>query len=262
MRRISATYIFTLQGTPLKKGIVEINDNGIIEAIIDTGGVVTETAGLEYYSGIIVPGFVNIHCNLEQPLHQGEMDKRTGKIHDQTSSGYADLQLSGKLSAGFEIWEIPIPNAAGSSPKETNKEKILLLNCNSTLTEADFAVLNEFRSPHNTFLLANANNFFEKQLPDYSLLQKSGYPICISTVNLATNQLSSILDVMKTIQSRSKIPTGELLQWACRNGARALQIETRAGTIEEGKSPGINLISGIDWDTLFLTPQSKVKKLV
>ena len=65
MRKISATYIFPGNKPPLKNGILICDDDGKILELIDTGGQLTEQAGLEYYSGILVPGFVNTHCHLE-----------------------------------------------------------------------------------------------------------------------------------------------------------------------------------------------------
>ncbi len=65
MRRLSAQFIITGTGDVLKKGIVTVNDKGIITELIDTGGDLTETSSLEFYNGILVPGFVNAHCHLE-----------------------------------------------------------------------------------------------------------------------------------------------------------------------------------------------------
>lgn len=63
MRRFSANYIYTHRF--LKNGIIETNDNGEITNIIDTKGDLRESRNLEFYNGIIVPGFINTHCHLE-----------------------------------------------------------------------------------------------------------------------------------------------------------------------------------------------------
>ena len=65
MRRFSAHYIITGTGTVLKKGIVSVNDEGVITELTDTGGELTELASVEFYNGILVPGFINSHCHLE-----------------------------------------------------------------------------------------------------------------------------------------------------------------------------------------------------
>ncbi len=80
MRKISANYIFPVNSEPLKNGIVVINDNGEILDLIDTKGKLTESAGLEFYNGVIVPGFVNAHCHLELSYLKGIIPKQTGHI--------------------------------------------------------------------------------------------------------------------------------------------------------------------------------------
>jgi cytosine/adenosine deaminase-related metal-dependent hydrolase len=65
MRRFSAHYIFIGTGDVLKKGIITVNDEGIITELIDTGGDLKEEASVEFYNGILVPGFINSHCHLE-----------------------------------------------------------------------------------------------------------------------------------------------------------------------------------------------------
>ncbi len=65
MRRIAAQYIFTSAGVPLKRGVVTTADDGTVISVVDTGGDLAESASVEFYNGIIIPGFVNCHCHLE-----------------------------------------------------------------------------------------------------------------------------------------------------------------------------------------------------
>lgn len=67
-RKISANYVFTMAGPPLKNGIVEVSHDGNIVSVCDTGGEITESEQLEHYPGILVPGFVNAHTHLELSL--------------------------------------------------------------------------------------------------------------------------------------------------------------------------------------------------
>lgn len=65
MRRLTAHYIFPIDRPPIKNGIIELDDQGVITKIEAPGENFRETANLEHYSGIIVPGFINAHCHLE-----------------------------------------------------------------------------------------------------------------------------------------------------------------------------------------------------
>jgi hypothetical protein len=58
VRRISAHYVFPGSSAALKYGIVEFNTEGLIKQVVDTKGEYSESAGLEFYSGIITPGFI------------------------------------------------------------------------------------------------------------------------------------------------------------------------------------------------------------
>ncbi len=209
MRKISASYIFTLSGPLLKNGIVVADNEGIIREVIDTGGIVSEISGLEYYSGILAPGFVNINSHLELVNNLLPVDHRF----------ISNLKLKD---------------------------------------------IEELESKSNTYLILypKSDFFIESQLPDFKLLHDSGFPICIGTDSQASNQNQSMIEELKVIQQNYPLSIQELLIWSCKNGAEALGINNWAGTIEVGKQPGINLISGVDWNRLFLTPKSKVKKLI
>jgi cytosine/adenosine deaminase-related metal-dependent hydrolase len=65
MKQFSAQYIYTGCGNPLKRGIISTADDGTILKIEDCEGSLEERHSVEFYNGIIVPGFVNCHCHLE-----------------------------------------------------------------------------------------------------------------------------------------------------------------------------------------------------
>lgn len=65
MRRISANYVFPVDGPPIRNGIVEAEDDGTIKKVYDFGGQMKELAHTEFLNGILVPGFINMHTHLE-----------------------------------------------------------------------------------------------------------------------------------------------------------------------------------------------------
>ena len=58
MRKIAASYIMPLSSPPLRNGMVILDDAGRILEVVDTGGRLKESSHLEFYNGIIIPGFV------------------------------------------------------------------------------------------------------------------------------------------------------------------------------------------------------------
>ncbi len=396
MRKISATYIFSGNQPPLKRSILVCEDDGTVAELIDTGGELFETAGLEYYNGILVPGFVNAHCHLELSHLKDKIPEKSGlpgflheinklrnrkDVFDENASEKADLQMqqagivavgdvanSGETletkqhsslyyhtfaeafgfhpsraekafqlaeqveemfhAAGLEASVTPhsgysvsdllfqkikkkaqstggilsIHNQEslveeeffkfGSGPifhhlhhnlgldishwkrHEGNmaelilpflpKRNHLLLVHNTFTTMATISAIKKYRDLNNTFfvLCPNSNLYIEDQLPPLPLFQKENINLCLGTDSLASNHQLSILQEMITLhQHFPYIRLEDLVNWACLNGARALNIEKRLGSFEKGKNPGINLITGADLQQLKLTPASRVKVL-
>jgi aminodeoxyfutalosine deaminase len=78
VRKIAATYIFPGNQPPIKNGILTYTPDGTILEISGNNEKIKEQAGLEYYSGILVPGFVNTHCHLELSHLKGKIGEKTG----------------------------------------------------------------------------------------------------------------------------------------------------------------------------------------
>uniref|UniRef100_UPI003217A8A1 amidohydrolase family protein n=1 Tax=uncultured Draconibacterium sp. TaxID=1573823 RepID=UPI003217A8A1 len=109
MRKIAATYVFPVSGAPIKNGILVCNNDGTVIEIIDRGENFREEAGVEFYSGILVPGFVNTHCHLELSHLKGKIPKNTGiggfigRINQMRNEEPATLQKSIRI-ADRKMW--------------------------------------------------------------------------------------------------------------------------------------------------------------
>jgi len=397
MRKLSAHYIFTGDGTVLRKGIIVLNDDLSIAAIIDTNGELEEIAGVEFYSGVLTPGFVNAHCHLELSHLLGTFPEKTGlpdflknvveyrnleenrvleaarqadfqmwkngivavgdisnnrttfalkseskivyhtfiealgfsshraerafewaaicynealklglaasvvphapysiskelfdriaafavrqrsilSMHSQECAAEDDLYLSGNgeivrhLTENLAI-DMALFKPTGKSALESviewlPKEHQLLLVHNIRTTQNDIDLLMNTRKPGKTWfvLCPESNLYIENRLPDIELFRKNKLQICLGTDSLSSNRQLSLLEEMKSIQNHfPAIPFTELVTWATRNGAQALEMDSWAGTIEVGKKPGINLISGMNLEHLQLLPQSRVRRLI
>lgn len=66
MRKLSAHYIYPINTPPIKNGILIIDDENKIRDLIDPkNSNIDSIEDLEFYNGVIVPGFINTHCHLE-----------------------------------------------------------------------------------------------------------------------------------------------------------------------------------------------------
>ncbi|EFK95516.1 hypothetical protein LDC_2482 [sediment metagenome] len=60
-RKLSASYVFSSHSGFLKNGILILDERNKVVDLIDTCGNIREEANLEYYNGILIPGFINTH---------------------------------------------------------------------------------------------------------------------------------------------------------------------------------------------------------
>ncbi|MDB5288646.1 MAG: amidohydrolase [Mucilaginibacter sp.] len=145
-------------------------------------------------------------------------------------------------------------------PLLSNRQKILMVH-NTCTNLKDIYFIKRFDRKINWCFCPNANVYIEKRLPKVELFVNQGLNITLGTDSLASNKSLCILSEMQTIQQKfPSLSLNILLEWATRNGAEFLGIENEKGTIETGKTPGLNLITGLDG--LKLTPETKVKKLI
>jgi len=145
-------------------------------------------------------------------------------------------------------------------PLLTSKQEILLVH-NTCTNLKDIYFLKRFDRKINWCFCPSANLYIENQLPKINLFVDQGFNITLGTDSLASNTKLCILSEMKVIQHKyPSISTEKLVEWGTFNGAKFLGIDSHKGSLDIGKTPGLNLITGVDG--LKLTPESKVKKLV
>ncbi|MDF1672174.1 MAG: amidohydrolase family protein [Vicingaceae bacterium] len=142
-------------------------------------------------------------------------------------------------------------------PNYFDSKKILLVH-NTFTKQYDITFAN--KSPNDIFwcFCPNANLYIENKLPNYNLFLNE--KCTIGTDSLASNWSLSVLDELKVIhKNNSTIGLEKLLKWATLNGAEFLGFDDELGSLEIGKSPGLNLISNVEKNQL--TNKSTVKRI-
>lgn len=104
MRRYGANYIFPVNKPPIRNGIIETDDKGVIKRIIEPDSDFQEIHSTQFFNGIIVPGFVNTHCHLELSHLKGIRPTKQG------IAGFIEAVTS-QREAGYEIISKSITSA-------------------------------------------------------------------------------------------------------------------------------------------------------
>lgn len=107
----------------------------------------------------------------------------------------------------------------------------------------------------------NANLYIEGALPNIDEFIRHNQRIALGTDSLASNDQLCILSELKTLHAHfSKLSLTQSIKWATINGAEALGLSARYGSLETGKKPGLNLLSPTDG--LVITPETTVQPLL
>ena len=125
-------------------------------------------------------------------------------------------------------------------------QQTLILVHNVVTTEADLEYIKNNKTPQLYFCLCpNANLYITGMLPPVDLFIKHDCKIVLGTDSLASNHQLSILAEMNTLRKHfPQLSYDQMLTWATSNGAKALGIDDKFGSFEQGKQPGVLLVDG------------------
>lgn len=136
----------------------------------------------------------------------------------------------------------------------------VLLVHNTLIGERDIELLAAHFGDNLTFVVCPlSNRYITGLIPPYGLLRRCGVRIAVGTDSLASNWSLSMIDELKAVGG---VPLEQMLAWATVGGAQALGIDSRFGSLEEGKRPGVVLLTGVDWETMTLTGDARCRRLV
>jgi cytosine/adenosine deaminase-related metal-dependent hydrolase len=145
-------------------------------------------------------------------------------------------------------------------PLFSAKQKTLLVHNTYTSLE-DLAAVSASGNDIYWCFCPNANRYIEGRLPDIDHFLTDDYKITVGTDSLASNDKLCILSELKVIKAYfPELPFAQTIQWATCNGAEFLGIDKRFGSIEKGKTPGLNLVEHVNGTEL--TSTSTIKRLI
>lgn len=135
---------------------------------------------------------------------------------------------------------------------------MLVHNCCVTQRDIDI-VMEHFTAQVTWVLCPGSNRYISGMEPPVGLLRRNGLHIAVGTDSLASNDA---LSMVHELCSLGDWPLAEMLGWATRNGAEALGLADRFGTVEVGKSPGLVLLTGVDMDTMTIGAKTEARRIV
>ncbi|MGM1430669.1 amidohydrolase family protein [Sphingobacterium lactis] len=76
MKYYAADVVFPIVGPAIKKGVVAMDDQGVVQGVYNPGEIDDQL--IETFKGALIPGFVNAHCHIELSHMVGQLPQHTG----------------------------------------------------------------------------------------------------------------------------------------------------------------------------------------
>lgn len=178
---------------------------------------------------------------------EGELFDRRGELW----KWYAERGME----TDFTDYASPADRIISQIP--SNRKIMLIHNCCVTSEDVD-KIMAHFGDNVTWVLCPGSNDYISRIAPPVELLRRKGVRIAVGTDSFASNRALSMVDELKHF---SGVPMEELFEWASANGARAMGLDDKYGAFEVGLTPGGVLITGIDWDNMSLTDDSKAQRI-
>ena len=160
------------------------------------------------------------------------------------------------FTCDFLHYGSPAERLVASVPRD--RRVILVHNCCVTQRDIDL-VMNHFTAPVRWCLCPRSNRYISRLEPPVELLRRNRLDICLGTDSLASNDRLSVFEEMRMFP---EVPLPELLSWAAEGGALALDLDDELGEVAPGRRCGLTVISGLDYDTMRLTPASRIRRIL
>lgn len=187
-------------------------------------------------------GYISYHS--QESVQEEEMiASGTGKMaENRRRAGMSTPPVTGTPSLMYFIDRLRHVHAAPFD------EHILLVHNVCLTEEAAKAALDVMRNVYWA-ICPLSNIFIHNALPPVALMRRLGLKITVGTDSLSSNDsLDMAKEVFCLKENFPEVPLGEILTWACLNGADFLSMSDVLGSIETGKRPGLVFIDALDSD--------------
>ena len=200
-------------------------------------------------------GFLSYHSQ-ESPEEEEMLLSGSGALYDnRKKAGMSIPPVTGKPSLMYFIDRLSEVHPAPFD------ENILLVH-EVCLTEEAADAAKEVMNNLFIALCPMSNLFINNQLPPVLLMRNKGLKLTLGTDSLSCNDTLDMVREMYCLQhSFPDIPFGEILSWACINGAEFLGKSDILGSVVPGKKPGLVLVDHLD-SSGQLTEKSRSARIV
>lgn len=190
MRIISANSIFNGINFLSQEMALVIDDFGILKDIVKKTEI--QSSEIEYYEGIIAPGFVNAHCHLELSHLFSQIDPKTGLIEflkqviAKRNNFNKKEQEDAAIEADFKMWESGIVAVGDIS----NIDTTFKTKANSKIYYHTFIELIGLNPLHSETIFEKGLSLL-KELENYNLIGSLAAHAPFSSSKLLINKIAN-----------------------------------------------------------------------
>lgn len=200
-------------------------------------------------------GWISYHSQESQEEEDLLLTGTGAMYENRKRAGMSTPPVTGESSLKYFISRL----SAGVNPPY---DQHILLVHNVCLQQGDVDAAKAVMNNVYWAICPLSNIFIHNALPPVELMRQNALNITVGTDSLSSNDdLDMVKELFCIHDNFKEVPMGEILTWACLNGARFLSKDNELGSIVLGKRPGLVLVSDVDADGCF-TAESRSKRII